>query len=80
MAEPATTISEPGALPVNFETHPSRYRHWRLAVAGAGGAFDGIRDHDDGDLARAFASLLASARSQWVTAQTLFVNGGYLAR
>jgi benzoyl-CoA-dihydrodiol lyase len=33
MAEPATTISEPGALPVNFETHPSRYRHWRLAVA-----------------------------------------------
>ena len=21
-------------LPVNFETHPSRYRHWRLAVAG----------------------------------------------
>src|SRR5258706_454097 len=33
MAEPATTISEPGALPVNFETHPSRYRHWRLTVA-----------------------------------------------
>jgi NAD(P)-dependent dehydrogenase (short-subunit alcohol dehydrogenase family) len=23
---------------------------------------------------------LASAQSQWVTAQTLFVNGGYLAR
>src|SRR5450631_554567 len=33
MAEPAKTISEPGALPVSFETHPSRYRHWRLAVA-----------------------------------------------
>src|SRR5712675_676246 len=33
MAEPATTISEPGAQPVNFETHPSRYRHWRLTVA-----------------------------------------------
>jgi benzoyl-CoA-dihydrodiol lyase len=32
--EPATTISEPAAPPVNFETHPSRYRHWRLAVAG----------------------------------------------
>ncbi len=34
MAEPATTISEPGALPVSFDTHPSRYQHWRLAVAG----------------------------------------------
>src|SRR3984893_16232970 len=33
MAEPAATNSEPGALPVNFQTHPSRYRHWRLAVA-----------------------------------------------
>ena len=33
MAEPATTVSPP-ALPVNFETHPSRYRHWQLAVAG----------------------------------------------
>src|SRR5580692_1084003 len=33
MAEPATTISEPGALPVSFDTHPSRYRHWRLTVA-----------------------------------------------
>ena len=34
MAEPATTISEPAGAPVNFETHPSRYRHWRLAVDG----------------------------------------------
>ena len=34
MAEPAT-ISEPGTLPVSFETHPSRYQHWRLTVAGA---------------------------------------------
>ena len=33
MAEPATTVSPP-ALPVNFETHPSRYRHWQLSVAG----------------------------------------------
>jgi benzoyl-CoA-dihydrodiol lyase len=32
--EPAATISEPAAGPVNFETHPSRYRHWRLGVAG----------------------------------------------
>jgi benzoyl-CoA-dihydrodiol lyase len=31
--EPATTISEPEASPVDFETHPSRYRHWRIAVA-----------------------------------------------
>ena len=31
--EPATTISG-DASPVNFETHPSRYRHWRLEVAG----------------------------------------------
>ena len=30
MAEPATTIP----LPVSFDTHPSRYRHWHLAVAG----------------------------------------------
>ena len=35
MAEPAATIVEPTAPPVNFDTHPSRYRHWRLAVAGA---------------------------------------------
>ena len=35
MAEPATTISEPGAPPVSFDTHPSRYQHWRLAVAGS---------------------------------------------
>jgi benzoyl-CoA-dihydrodiol lyase len=35
MAESATTIVEPAAPPVNFDTHPSRYRHWRLAVAGA---------------------------------------------
>jgi benzoyl-CoA-dihydrodiol lyase len=34
MAEPVTTISEPGAPPVSFDTHPSRYQHWRLAVAG----------------------------------------------
>src|SRR3979490_687214 len=33
--KPATTISEPAPPPANFETHPSRYRHWRLAVAGA---------------------------------------------
>jgi benzoyl-CoA-dihydrodiol lyase len=33
--EPATTISEPAPAPVNFETHPSRYRHWRLAVTGS---------------------------------------------
>src|SRR6202167_846659 len=33
MAEPATSVSPP-ALPVNFETHPTRYRHWQLAVAG----------------------------------------------
>ena len=35
MPEPATTMMEPAAPPVSFETHPSRYRHWRLAVAGA---------------------------------------------
>jgi benzoyl-CoA-dihydrodiol lyase len=33
MAAPATTISEPAEPPVSFDTHPSRYRHWRLAVA-----------------------------------------------
>jgi benzoyl-CoA-dihydrodiol lyase len=35
MSEPATTMAEPTAPPVTFDTHPSRYRHWRLAVAGA---------------------------------------------
>jgi benzoyl-CoA-dihydrodiol lyase len=35
MAEPATTTSEPGALPVSFDTHPTRYRHWLLTVDGA---------------------------------------------
>jgi len=35
MSEPATTSVEPAAPPVNFDTHPSRYRHWRLGVAGA---------------------------------------------
>src|SRR5580658_8742613 len=34
MAQPAATSPEPPAPPVNFETHPSRYQHWRLAVAG----------------------------------------------
>src|SRR6202795_1940884 len=33
MPEPATTMMEPATPPVNFETHPSRYRHWRLTVA-----------------------------------------------
>src|SRR6202048_3544392 len=33
--DPVTTRSEPPPLPVSFETHPSRYRHWRLAVAGS---------------------------------------------
>jgi benzoyl-CoA-dihydrodiol lyase len=33
MAEPVT-MSEPPAEPVGFETDPSRYRHWRLAVEG----------------------------------------------
>ncbi len=34
MAEPASTTSESPAEPVSFETDPSRYRHWRLAVEG----------------------------------------------
>src|SRR5271154_2551320 len=34
MADLATTMAEPPAVPVNFETDPSRYRHWRLAVEG----------------------------------------------
>jgi benzoyl-CoA-dihydrodiol lyase len=35
MTDPATNISDPLAVPVSFETHPSRYRHWQLAVSGA---------------------------------------------
>ncbi len=34
MADPAATLSEPDAPPVSFDTHPSRYLHWRLAVTG----------------------------------------------
>jgi benzoyl-CoA-dihydrodiol lyase len=35
MADPATTMAEAPSVPVNFETNPSQYRHWRLSVAGA---------------------------------------------
>jgi benzoyl-CoA-dihydrodiol lyase len=35
MADPAAAIAEPHAAPVSFDTHPSRYRHWRLSVEGA---------------------------------------------
>jgi hypothetical protein len=35
MADPAASIAEPHAAPVSFDTHPSRYRHWRLSVQGA---------------------------------------------
>jgi benzoyl-CoA-dihydrodiol lyase len=35
MAEPAITISPAANVPVSFETHPSRYQHWRLAVDGS---------------------------------------------
>jgi NAD(P)-dependent dehydrogenase (short-subunit alcohol dehydrogenase family) len=41
------------------------------SVAGRLGAIDDIVP---------IIEFLASARSQWVTAQTLFINGGYLAR
>jgi benzoyl-CoA-dihydrodiol lyase len=34
MTEPAATISQPPDAPVTFATHPSRYQHWRLGVAG----------------------------------------------
>jgi benzoyl-CoA-dihydrodiol lyase len=35
MAKPAATIPQADDAPVNFETDPSRYRHWRLGVAGS---------------------------------------------
>ena len=34
MADPASTIAQPPSEPVQFDTDPSRYRHWRLAAAG----------------------------------------------
>src|SRR5271169_5968647 len=34
MADPAS-IEQPHPEPVSFDTHPSRYRHWRLSVVGA---------------------------------------------
>jgi benzoyl-CoA-dihydrodiol lyase len=33
MTDPAAAIPHRADAPVNFETHPSRYRHWRLSVA-----------------------------------------------
>jgi benzoyl-CoA-dihydrodiol lyase len=35
MTESTVTIAEPQEGPLTFETHPSRYRHWRLGVAGS---------------------------------------------
>jgi benzoyl-CoA-dihydrodiol lyase len=35
VAETASMIPAPPTPPVSFETHPSRYLHWRLEVAGA---------------------------------------------
>src|SRR6202142_4061750 len=35
MPDPAASINDPRAAPVSVDTHPSRYRHWRLAVHGA---------------------------------------------
>jgi len=34
MAEPAITGADATAVPVNFQTDPGRYRHWRLTFAG----------------------------------------------
>ena len=34
MAEPAPIDAPTTAVPVNFQTHPGRYRHWRLTFAG----------------------------------------------
>jgi benzoyl-CoA-dihydrodiol lyase len=34
MAEPAITGADATAVPVNFQTDPTRYRHWRLTFAG----------------------------------------------
>jgi len=34
MGDPASTMAEPPAAPVSFDTDPSRYRHWRLSVKG----------------------------------------------
>jgi benzoyl-CoA-dihydrodiol lyase len=34
MMESSASISRPADAPVNFETNPSRYRHWHLSVAG----------------------------------------------
>jgi benzoyl-CoA-dihydrodiol lyase len=35
MVEPAATSPPPADAPVSFDTHPSRYRHWRLVVTGS---------------------------------------------
>jgi benzoyl-CoA-dihydrodiol lyase len=34
MAEPASTGADTAAAPVNFQTDPGRYRHWRLSFSG----------------------------------------------
>jgi len=35
MPRPHETSASPDAAPVSFETHPSRYRHWRIEIAGS---------------------------------------------
>jgi benzoyl-CoA-dihydrodiol lyase len=35
MADPVMTVAEPTPEAVSFETHPTRYRHWQLSIAGA---------------------------------------------
>jgi benzoyl-CoA-dihydrodiol lyase len=35
MVDPVMTVTEPTPEAVSFETHPTRYRHWQLSIAGA---------------------------------------------
>jgi NAD(P)-dependent dehydrogenase (short-subunit alcohol dehydrogenase family) len=68
-------VVAPGPIDTDFyrgaETPESVARTTTASVAGRLGRIEDIVP---------VIEFLASPRSQWVTAQTLFVNGGYLAR
>jgi NAD(P)-dependent dehydrogenase (short-subunit alcohol dehydrogenase family) len=68
-------VVAPGPIDTAFyhgaETPESVARATTASVAGRLGHVDDIVP---------MIEFLASPQSQWVTAQTLFVNGGYLAR
>jgi len=48
MATPATSLASEATQPVRFDTHPDRYRHWRLSFDGAVATLNMNVDEDAG--------------------------------